>query len=192
MIDRRKALALLASVPTAAAFSITAREVESAHRALQKAAGGYAPTFFDHHEYETVRLLVDLLIPGDERSGSATDAGVPEFIDFMMTDEPERQIAMRGGLAWLDNECLDRFGSSFVEASAAERTSLLDEIAWPERASPELSHGVGFFNAFRDLTATGFFTSRMGMEDLDYRGNVYVTEWTGCPPEALRKLGLEP
>ncbi|HXV61867.1 MAG TPA: gluconate 2-dehydrogenase subunit 3 family protein [Vicinamibacteria bacterium] len=192
MIDRREALALLASVPTAAAFSITAREVESAHRAVQKAAGGYAPTFFDRHEYETVRLLVDLLIPGDERSGSATDAGVPEFIDFMMTDEPERQIAMRGGLAWLDNECRDRFGTSFVEASAVERTSLLDEIAWPERASPGLSHGVGFFNAFRDLTATGFFTSKMGMEDLDYRGNVYVTEWTGCPPEALRKLGLDP
>lgn len=189
-MNRREAIALLASVPAAAAFSLEPHEIEAAHRSIQ--SGSYRPRFFTDHEHATVRLLVDIILPRDERSGSATDAGVPEFMDFMMDDQPERQAAMRGGLAWLDLECRDRFDASFLEISDEERKQILDDIAWPASAAnrADLTQGVAFFNAFRDLTATGFFTSKMGMEDLDYRGNVFVTEWTGCPPEALRKLGL--
>lgn len=149
--------------------------------------------FFTSEEYETVRVLVDLIIPRDERSGSATDAGVPQFMDFMMADQatpPAARTAMRGGLAWVDAECRRRFGRPFTECAGAERTALLDDIAWPSRARPEVSHGAAFLNDFRDLTASGFWSSEMGVKDLQYRGNAFVPEWTGCPDAALRKLGV--
>jgi hypothetical protein len=196
-MDRRTALRLTAAAPLAGAFSWAACDVDDAARAARAAraaaaAAGdaYAPKFFDAHEWQTVRVLVDLIIPADERSGSATDAGVPEFMDFMMTDVPERRTAMRGGLRWIDTECTERFGKVFIECSAAEQAALLDDIAWPARARPEHSPGVAFFNSFRDLTATGFWSSRMGVEDLQYLGNVPVGQWNGCPPEALAKLGV--
>jgi hypothetical protein len=189
-LDRRAALRLLASVPFASAFSFSSAEVALAQESVRSAVADFVPSFFTPHEYRTVELLVDLILPRDERSGSATDAGVPEFMDFMMNDQPDRQVAMRGGLAWIDLECLERFGKRFVDASASEQASLLDVLAWPERAPDDISHGVEFFSRFRDLTATGFFTSRMGFEDLRYMGNEFVTEWRGCPDEALRRLGL--
>jgi gluconate 2-dehydrogenase gamma chain len=138
-----------------------------------------------------VRVLADLIIPKDARSGSATDAGVPEFMDFMMVDDPARQTPMRGGLAWIDLECQERFDKRFLECDAGQRTVVLDDIAWPQKARPEFAHGVAFFNSFRDLTASGFFSSKMGVADLEYTGNVMVPEWKGCPDEALRKLGVE-
>ena len=116
------------------------------------------PRFFTPHEYRTVRTLVDLILPADERSGSATDAGVPEFLDFMMIDQPLLQIAMRGGLAWIDLDCGERFGKRFADGTREEQGALLDLISWPDRAPDELSHGVEFFNRFRDLTATGLLT----------------------------------
>jgi hypothetical protein len=186
-MDRRQALELLASIPFASVFTLTGVEVARAQEAVRS---GFTPQFFREHELRTVRVLVDLILPSDERSGSATEAGVPEFMDFMMIDQPERQIAMRGGLAWLDLECRERFGKAFVDCGAEERSSILDLLAWPDRAPEELSQGVAFFTGFRDLTATGFFTSKMGFEDLAYRGNEFVTEWTGCPEEAIRKLRL--
>jgi len=137
-----------------------------------------------------VRVLVDLIIPKDGRSGSATDAGVPEFMDFMMVDDPGRQTPMRGGLAWIDHECEDRFDKRFLECTPAERAAVLDDIAWPQKAKPELAHGVAFFSNFRDLTASGFWTTRMGIDDLQYMGNRSVARWNGCPPEALKKLGV--
>jgi hypothetical protein len=197
-MERREALKALMSAPlAAAAITWTARDVEAAsaaaHRARQAARVAqtpYRPTFFTAHEWATVGLLVDLIIPRDQKSGSATDAGVPEFMDFMMSDQPARQSAMRGGLAWLDSECQRRFDKTLVACADAERRAVLDEIAWPRRVRPGMSHGVTFFNSFRDLTASGFFTSKMGMEDLQYQGNTFVHDWTGCPPEVLKKLGL--
>ena len=196
-IGRREAIGLISSVGAALALDWTPAE---AGRALSRsrevrargAGQGYAPTFFTAHEWETVRVLVDLIIPKDERSGSATDAGVPEFMDFLMTDGSDQQrTAMRGGLAWIDIECRKRFGKALVDGAATERTAVLDTIAWPAQAPPDLTHGVAFFNRFRDLTASGFFSSRMGVEDLRYQGNTFVMEWTGCPPEALAKLGVK-
>jgi Gluconate 2-dehydrogenase subunit 3 len=197
--DRRTLLRLLAATPAAGAFTWStadvahASEAQAAAQRAGNAAGPFKPAFFTAHEYETVRVLVDMIIPKDERSGSATDAGVPEFMDFFMTDgdREQRRTAMRGGLAWLDRESVSRYGKNFVGASEGERAKLLDAIAWPQKADPGLSHGVGFFNSFRDLTASGFWTSKMGIADLQYMGNVYVPEWTGCPPEALKKLGLD-
>ncbi|HEY7697278.1 MAG TPA: gluconate 2-dehydrogenase subunit 3 family protein [Vicinamibacteria bacterium] len=186
-MNRRQALELLASIPFASVFTLTGAEVARAQEAVRS---GFTPKFLTDHEHRTVRVLVDTILPKDDRSGSATEAGVPEFMDFMMIDQPERQAAMRGGLAWMDLECRERFGEAFVDCRAEERAALLDLLAWPDRAPKELSHGVAFFNGFRDLTATGFFTSKMGFEDLAYMGNEFVTEWKGCPQEAIRKLGL--
>jgi len=138
-------------------------------------------------------MLVDYVIPRDARSGSATDARVPEFMDFLMADKDgsaTSKLAMRGGLAWLDGECRRRFRKNFVTATDAQRRLVLDDIAWPKKAPAELSHGVAFFNRFRDLTASGFFSSEMGWRDVRYVGNVALPEWNGCPPEALRKLGV--
>jgi gluconate 2-dehydrogenase gamma chain len=196
-INRRSMLALLGSAPVAAGFTWTEAEAAQAAKVVQagRAPAGkkpvaYKPKFFTAHEYATVRILVDIIIPKDARSGSATDAGVPEFMDFLMSDDPSRRTAMRGGLAWIDLECQERFDKRFLECSAEQRTAVLDDIAWPQRAKPEFTHGVAFFNSFRDLTASGFWSSKMGVTDLEYTGNVMVPEWTGCPDAALKKLGV--
>jgi gluconate 2-dehydrogenase gamma chain len=195
-INRRDVLQLLAAAPLAAGFAWTDAEASSAHRLAQaardaaQAGTAFTPKFFNAHEYDTVKVLVDLIIPRDERSGSATEAGVPEFMDFIVADQPARQTAMRGGLAWLDVECQKRFDKTFLDCGAAQRTAVLDDIAWPQRVQPALSHGAAFFSSFRDLTATGFWTTKMGIEDLQYLGNKYVAEWKGCPDEALKQLGV--
>jgi gluconate 2-dehydrogenase gamma chain len=197
-LNRRSMLQLLGAAPVAAGFTWTdaeaAQAAKSAQAARKPAAGAakgpYTPKFFTAHEWATVAVLVDMIIPKDDRSGGATDAGVPEFMDFMMNDQPNRQTAMRGGLAWIDLECQDRHDKTFVDCTPDERAAVLDDIAWPQKAKPELSHGVSFFNSFRDLTASGFWSSKMGVEDLKYMGNVMVPNWSGCPPEALKKLGV--
>jgi gluconate 2-dehydrogenase gamma chain len=195
--NRRTLLRLLTSAPVAAGFVWTDAEAQQAHQHAQAAqakaktpAAAFKPKFFTRHEYATVNVLVDLVIPKDERSGSATDAGVPAFMDFMMVDQPARQTAMRGGLAWLDRESVSRYEKTFLACTPAERAKILDDIAWPSKARPEIRHGVAFFNSFRDLTASGFFTSKIGIADLQYMGNRYVPEWTGCPDDVVKKLGV--
>ncbi len=208
-LRRRELLRLLAAAPVAAGFSWSEAEASTAGALAQAArtaqqATPFTPAFFTAHEYETVRLLADLIIPRDARSGGAIDAGVPEFMDFLLAEEPKlpeasrRQTAMRGGLAWLDLECQRRFDATFVACRDDQRTALLDDISQPPpvdpNADPETppigSHGRAFFASVRDLTASGFWTSRMGMTDLQFQGNRVVADWTGCPPEALAKLGV--
>ena len=193
-LTRRELLHMLGAAAASSAVPLTPFEIRLArHRtdlAMARAGPGYRPRWLTPHEYRTVRVLVDLILPRDERSGSATDAGVPEFMDFVLAEQKETAATIRGGLAWLDCECHERQGSTFLESSESQRTELLDLIAWPAKAPPELSQGVAFFNAFRDLTAAGFWSSRIGVADLDYRGNTIVAEWRGCPPEALEKLGV--
>lgn len=150
----------------------------------------YRPSFFTPEEYETVHVLADLILPADDRSGSATDAGVPAFLDFTMNDRKRLRTPMRGGLRWLDHQCHRRYGQPFRACTDAQRTALLDLIAYPDDAPPELSQGVAFFTLFRNLTAAGFFSSRMGVEDLAYTGNTARPGWDGCPQEALDHLGV--
>jgi gluconate 2-dehydrogenase subunit 3-like protein len=194
--NRRSMLKLIGSAPLAAGLTWSDAEAAQAAASAQtarKAAAhpaAYKPKFFTPHEWATIRVLADMIIPKDDRSGSATDAGVPEFMDFMMDDQPNRQTAMRGGLAWIDLECEDRYEKRFVDCTEPQRAALLDDIAWPQKAKPEFAHGVAFFNSFRDLTAAGFWSSKMGVEDLQYLGNTMVPEWKGCPDAALKKLGL--
>ena len=197
-ITRRSALRLMAAVPAAGVLVWTPAEAEEAHEQAQQARREaatrgvpYKPRFFTAHEYATVTVLVDLIIPKDERSGSATDAGVPQFMDFMMGDQQRRQTAMRGGLALVDRLCESKFDKRFVRCTDGERRTLVDQIAYPKSAPPELTQAVAFFSSFRDLTASGFWTTRMGVADLQYQGNAYVAEWKGCPSAALEKLGVK-
>ncbi len=196
-IPRRDALKRLAAAPLAAGLAWTAAEArtarvqaDAAHLATAAHQTPYQPQFFTAHEFATASLLADMILPADDRSSGAAEAGVPEFIDFMMVDQPVRQVAMRGGLAWLDVECRHRFARRFVDCTEAERGAVLDDIAWPDRTPGRLSQGAEFFSNFRNLTASGFWTSRLGIDDLQYQGNDYLVEWTGCPEAALRKLGV--
>lgn len=201
-ITRRAALASFGSVSMLAALDLAPPQVERALEAMAGLAGGepgagqpapYTPKFFTAPEWRLVRLLADYVIPRDARSGSATDARVPEYMDFLLADREASEagkVAMRGGLAWLDAEARDRHGVTFVAATDAQRRAILDDIAWPAKARPEMSHGVAFFTRFRDMTASGFFSSQMGWKDLEYLGNVALPEWNGCPPAALERLGV--
>jgi len=196
MTNRRHLLKTFVAAPIAAGFAFSEAQAQQA-RAAAKGIG-YTPKFFTPHEWSTVRVLADIVIPKDERSGSATDAGVPEFMDFILQDplaEPapreRNQTRMRGGLAWLDLECGRRFGKTFLELGDADRKTVLDAIAYPEKAAPEMRAGVVFFNGFRDLTAAGFFSSKAGVADLQFIGNVFNPTWNGCPPEVLKKIGID-
>jgi gluconate 2-dehydrogenase gamma chain len=195
-ISRRDAVGVLAALPFAAIMGWPSAEQERVRKfvdgALKSAGEGiaYAPKFFTAAEFRTARILADMIIPRDERSGNASDAGVPEFMDFMMTDRPTNQTWMRAGLAWIDAQSNTRFGKPFADATEAQRDQILNDIAWPARAPATMTDGVNFFNRFRDLTSSGFWSSRIGVKDLQYKGNVFVAEWNGCPPAALQKLGV--
>lgn len=198
-LSRRDALKLLALMAAAPTFSFGCRpeEIHQAHQrqGQTQPSPDRKPQFFTEHEYRTITVLADWIIPADERSGSASDAGVPAFIDYIMTDPlipglERRQTAIRGGLAWLDYHCLKRYGEPFVACTPSQQQEMLEQIAYPEVAPPEMQPGVAFFNSLRDLVASGFWTSQMGMEDLSYKGNTAVSEWTGCPEEVLAHLKL--
>jgi gluconate 2-dehydrogenase gamma chain len=148
-----------------------------------------ADTFFSEHEMATITILADIIIPKDEVSGSASEAKVPEFIEFIVKDMPSHQTPMRGGLRWLDIYASKRFGKSFKGCSAQERISIVDEIAYPKKAKPEVAQGVAFFSLMRNLTASGFYTTQMGVNDIGYKGNT-PNQWNGVPDDVLKQYGL--
>ena len=146
--------------------------------------------FFTDHEMLTITVLADMIIPKDEKSGSASDAKVPEFIEFIVKDIPSHQVPMRGGLRWLDIQCLNRYNNTFKDATGEQQLEMVNDIAWPEKVKPGMEQGVAFFNRMRDLTASGFFTSEMGVKDLGYAGNM-PNKWEGVPEDVLKQYGLE-
>lgn len=148
-------------------------------------------TFFTPEEMATITILGDIIIPRDEVSGSASDAKVPEFIEFIVKDLPEHQIPMRGGLRWLDMQCLNRFGQPFKDCTRPQQIQVVDDIAYtdPKKVKPGMAPGVTFFTLMRNLTATGFYTSEIGVKDIGYMGNV-PTLWKGVPDEVLKQYGL--
>ena len=147
------------------------------------------PNFFTEHEMATITLLADIIIPKDAVSGSATDAKVPEFIEFIVKDMPDHQVPMRGGLKWLDLHSYKKHTKAFTECTSKEQIAIVDEIAYPQKAAPELAQGVSFFNKIRDLVTTGFYTAEIGVKDLGYMGNV-PNMWAGVPDEVLKQHGL--
>jgi gluconate 2-dehydrogenase gamma chain len=195
-VTRRDVLKFLAAAPLAE-FAVTALDLERAatvtRQTLEELANRgqqYRPKFFSPDDWRTVRVLADIVIPRDARSGSATDAGVPEFMDFMLGDRPTMRPWMREGLSWLAVECERRFGKSFADCTPQQRVEIVEDIAWPRKAKPEMQPGVRFFNNFRNLTSSGFWSSQMGVKDLGYIGNMPQARWNGCPPPALAKLGV--
>lgn len=146
--------------------------------------------FFTEHEMKTITLICDIIIPKDETSGSASEAGVPDFIEFIAKDMTQHQLPLRGGLKWLDLQCQKRFEARFAECSAQQQIEMIDDIAYPDQAKPGMEQGVAFFNKMRDLTACGFFTSKMGIKDLGYAGN-QPNKWDGVPQEVLDQYGLK-
>ena len=146
----------------------------------------FSQTFFNSHEMATIAVLSDIIIPADEVSGSATEAKVPEFIEFIVKDMPYHQVPIRGGLMWLDHESNRRFGKVFKDISHDQQIEIVEEIAYPDDAKPEMGPGVSFFSHMRNLVTTGFYTTRMGIDDLGYVGN-QPNAWDGIPEEVQKK-----
>ncbi|MDB5288455.1 MAG: gluconate 2-dehydrogenase subunit 3 family protein [Mucilaginibacter sp.] len=149
-----------------------------------------AETYFTEHEMATITVLADIIIPKDEKSGSASDAKVPDFIEFIVKDIPNHKLPMRGGLKWIDMYCLNNYGKAFIACSHAQQIELIDQIAYPFKAKPEMQQGVAFFNRMRDLTASGFYSTEMGTKDIGYIGNA-PNKWEGVPLDVLKQYGME-
>jgi hypothetical protein len=150
-----------------------------------------ADQFFNEHELETVSILCALILPANENFGSATDAGAPDFIEFMAKDYPEFQTTLRGGLMWLDHKCNTEFGAEFKSTTEANQKSILDTIAFydPEISLDKQALEIQFFSLMRNLTLTGYYTSKMGIEDIGYKGNM-PNVWDGVPQEVLDQHGV--
>jgi hypothetical protein len=146
-------------------------------------AAAYKPKYFSSQQYQTLSSLCDAIFPADDRSGGARQAGVPEFIDLLTSENPDYQVNLGGGLMWLDGACADRYGHTYLESAPAQRTEILDLIAYKKNAvtDPGLSQGVEFFAFLRRLTSDGFYTSEIGIQDLQYIGNTFVKQFPGCP-----------
>ena len=189
-VTRRDVLRTLAAgaVGCSVLRVIPAKAAEYAHQMVHNekaaaAAGKYAPKFFDAHQYQTLNSLCDTILPNDEKSGGAIEAGAPEFIDLLTSENEEFQVALGGGLLWLDSRCMDQYGKIYLECAAEQRKEMLDLIAYKKnaKADPSLSQGAAFFAFLRDATCDGYYTSKIGIEDLRYIGNVARSEWPGCP-----------
>jgi len=148
------------------------------------------PTVLNRHEYETVKVLADWIIPADDRSGSATDAGVPAFIDFILEEVEGAAEPLQEGLAWLDDFCKSTRGGIFTSLTEEDQEIVLNRIAYPDDVEPGLQQGAEFFTLMRDMTASGFWSSQMGVEDLGYMGNTANPGWEGCSHEAMEHLGV--
>ena len=146
--------------------------------------------FFTEHELSTITILADIIIPKDDISGSASDAKVPEFIEFIVKDMPDHQLPMRGGLKWLDMQCFTRYNNAFKACTAAQQMEIATAIAYPKIAKPEMQQGVAFFNRMRNLTASGFYTSQMGIKDIGYAGNA-PNKWEGVPADVLAQYKMQ-
>ena len=190
-ISRRDVLRTLAvgAVGGSVLQLIPLAAAEHVHRMVkqekaQAEAGAYKPKFFPAHQYETLRSLCDAIIPADEKSGGAIQAGAPEFIDLLTSENKQYQLDLGGGIMWLDGFCGDRFGNPYLACTADQQTQVLDLIAYRKNAlsDPSLSQGVEFFAFLRKLTTDGFYSSEIGIADLEYIGNTFVREFPGCPP----------
>src|SRR5436189_1781464 len=189
-ISRRDVLRTLAVTAAGSVLQIIPAEAaEYVHQMVHKEkaaapAGTYTPKYFSASQYATLLFLCDTIIPKDEKSGGAVEAGAPEFIDLLTSENPEFQLKLGGGLFWLDGTCTDRYGKVFMECARDQKKEILTLIACGKNAKKDasLSQGVAFFSFLRNLTCDGFYTSKIGIADLQYMGNTVVREFLGCPP----------
>ncbi|WP_317124799.1 gluconate 2-dehydrogenase subunit 3 family protein [Aureibaculum luteum] len=146
--------------------------------------------FFNEHELETIAVICDIILPKNDDFGSATDAKVPEFIEFIMKDMPYQQVPIRGGIMWLDSYSNKNNGKEFKRCSTEEQLAICDLIAYPKKTKPEHNQGEKFFTSMRNLTLTGYYTTEMGIKDLGYKGNT-PNVWDGVPEDVLKAHGFE-
>lgn len=204
-MDRRKSLKTLAIGSVASGLFLDACKTEK----KEKKAEDIAPTandlrmkeeaeadaalqklhYFTPEEMATIAVLADIIIPKDDISGNATDAKVPEFIDFIVNDMPDHQLPMRGGLSWLNMQCFKKYKNAFAQCNSQQQIEMVDAIAYPEKAKPDMKQGVAFFNLMRNLTATGFYSTEIGWKDIGYIGN-QPNNWDGVPDDVLKQYGL--
>lgn len=153
------------------------------HGEKAAASGRYTPKFFSAHGYASLAALCEAILPRDEESGGAVEAGAPEFIDLLTSENEEYRSILGGGLMWLDNFCRDRYEHVFLECTAEKRKEVLGLIAYRKNAEsdPSLGPGVSFFAHLRKMTCDGFYTSKIGIGDLRYIGNTALAEFPGCP-----------
>ena len=195
-LSRRETLKLMAlaalgsTIPGCGPSDIENAASKVAAASRQRPLVDREPTVLNRHEYETVNVLVDWIIPADDRSGSATDAGVPAFIDFILEETEGIEEPLKEGLAWLDMQTSADHAASFIDLDRPTQQSMLERIAWPDDVEPGLERGAEFFTLIRDLTASGFWSSKIGVEDLGYMGNRANPGWEGCSHEAMEHLGL--
>ena len=144
----------------------------------------YAPKFFDAHQYKTLQSLCEAILPADADSGGAIEAGAPEFIDLLTSENAEYQAKLSGGLKWLDTTCTTRYAKPYLDCSPQQQKEILDLIAYRKNAEQDetLTHAVEFFSFLRNFTADGFFTSKIGIKYLGYKGNTFLVDFPGCPP----------
>jgi gluconate 2-dehydrogenase gamma chain len=188
-VTRRSLIQIMTIAPAIAEADQQAHEHAASAAAPAQAKAPYRRKVFNDQQWQTVRVLCDLIIPADERSGSATQVGVPEFIDdwldFRTEEDGNDMVAAQilGGLMWVDQEARRISGKDFAASTVEQQKQILDRVAWPAKAAAEDKRWVTWFNRFRDLTASGFFSSKPGVADLPYLGNRAVAEWKGCDPK---------
>lgn len=171
---------VLRAIPLEAAAY--AHGVIQAEKANAK-AGEYSPKFFSAHQYKTLRSLCETIFPADADCGGAIEAGAPEFIDLLTSENAEYQLKLSSGLKWLDATCASRYGKTWLACAPQQQSEILDLIAYRRNAAQDESLGepVEFFSFLRNFTADGFFTSKIGIKYLGYKGNTFLPEWPGCP-----------
>jgi gluconate 2-dehydrogenase gamma chain len=189
LVDACKTADEKANAPEVSSSTTPASTIDRTKEEAEIEAKLMAETFFTPHEMATITILADIIIPKDEVSGSASEAGVPDFIEFIVKDMPQNKTPMRGGLRWLDLESSKRFQKAFKDCSAQQQIAIVDDIAYPVKAKPEMKQGVAFFNLMRNLTSTGFYTSEIGVKDIGYMGNK-PNQWNGVPDDVLKQYGL--
>jgi gluconate 2-dehydrogenase gamma chain len=147
-------------------------------------SGAYSPKFFDAHQYKTLQALCETILPADADSGGAIEAGAPEFIDLLTSENDHYQSTLGSGLKWLDVTCASRYGNEYLVCTQAQQREILDLIAYRKNVAQDesLTHAIEFFSFLRNFTADGFFTSKVGIKYLGYKGNTFLTEFPGCPP----------
>jgi gluconate 2-dehydrogenase gamma chain len=177
--DRRQVLAMLARVAAVSGFPGFCTWAAAAEPAAPRESA-YHPQFFTPQEFKTIDVLTELIIPRDESPG-ARDAGVSEFVDFMVSQDEDLQYPFRTGLTWLDTFATEKYGSDFSALGGNEQESLLKKLAYRNQHSPLEEQGQEFFKRIREYTVLGYYTSRVGLEQLDYPGLKFYRASPECP-----------
>jgi gluconate 2-dehydrogenase gamma chain len=183
-IQRREMLRILGTAAAAAKFpgfskwGFACGHVGNAAIPVKPAI--YTPQFFNAAEYASVERLTEIIIPTDATPG-AKEAGVAEFIDFMVFSDPDAQYGFRTGLAWLDAYAEQTAGKKFMDLPLERQISLLEPLGFKDKKQPGQEAGQQFFRMMREYSVTGFYTSEIGYKELDNPSLKFYSESPECP-----------